>query len=88
MENFFTFLNNTLQREHNKTYGDLLNNNLQEKIMRSMTLEEKEIYEELVNKDKEKLLESGGNNSQINNKKFGKAQSCNISGIGEVQQIM
>lgn len=88
MINFFEFFNNKLAREHNKTYGDLLNNNLKEKIQRSMTPEEKEIYEQLSNFDKEKLLEECGNNNQINNKKFGKPKNCQISGIGEVQQIM
>lgn len=88
MNNFFQFLNNQLHRENNKTYGDLMNNNLHEKIQRSMTLEEKEIYEQLSNLDKEKLLEECGNNNQINNKKFGKPKNCQISGIGEVQQII
>ena len=87
MDNFLSTFNKILNRDSNKTYADLMNNNIQEKVKRSLTPLEQEQYDELESVDKQRLFESGGNN-KMNDNKITKPKTYNISGIGEVQQIM
>jgi len=74
-----------------KTYGEILKleNPKQENIMSKLTEEEKKLYDEIKEKDKDRLLTSSGNNRQESitfNKPIKNQQY--IPGIGKVSQVL
>lgn len=74
-----------------KTYGEILELETpkKENIMSKLTDEEKEIYNEIKTKDKDRLLTSSGNNKQESitfNKPIKNQQY--IPGIGKVSQVL
>lgn len=74
-----------------KTYGEILEleKPKTENIMSKLTDEEKEIYNEIKTKDKDRLLTSSGNNKQESitfNKPIKNQQY--IPGIGKVNQVL
>lgn len=88
MTNIFTSLAQYIKSSSNVTYGDLINNTSKEEIIkRTLNEEELSYYNIIKNNDKQRILESCGNNKN-NDTKFESGIKKYISGIGHTEQIM
>lgn len=91
MNKLFSIIN-TVNKQETKTYGELIDSNPNKNsIIDNLSQEEKDIYEETQAKDKERLLDSAGNNATKDNSiTFNKPNKkpVVIPGIGEVMQMM
>lgn len=91
MNKLFSIIN-TVNKQEVQTYGELISTESPKtNIVNKLSQEEKEVYEEIQNKDKERLIDSAGNNREKDNSiTFNKPnkKTVVIPGIGEVTQMM
>ena len=91
MNKLFSIIN-TVNKKEVQTYGELLEDNTNKNsIVNKLSEEGKEIYNEIKNQDKERLIESAGNNREKDNSiTYNKPskKTTFVPGIGEAQQMM
>lgn len=59
MGNLFQYLDNYIKNNSNQTYGDVLSNNINDKVESMLTGDELEIYNYFKESDKQRLLKFG-----------------------------
>ncbi len=59
MGNLFQYLDNYIKNNSNQTYGDVLSNNVNDKIEGMLSGDELEVYNYFKEEDKQRLLKFG-----------------------------
>ena len=83
---FFSILK-SYNKHQSSTYGDLLTENKEDRLKRDLSDSELEDYTKIKDNNRQRIFESGGNNINTDYKLENPIQR-NISGIGQVQQMM